>query len=225
MPASSPDSGASVTPPGTVTTGLSCSPARAIIIAGNPLSQDATPITPRAVGRDRACRRKTTAASLRYGSESIMPVVPCVRPSHGSEQNVANGRAFRLRSSSDAAETMVDSSKCPVCSPSATGSPSGSRIPPAVERMMYCGRVSSAGFHPMPAFCVMPKWSPLGLSVRNSAVKGNAPLGPGACVRISRVAGAPQSPSTSFGVKLGAPLRADDRLRLRVRSGMASSRD
>ena len=37
---------------------------------------------------------------------------------------------------------------------------------------MYCGRVSSAGFHPIPAFCVIPKWSPLGLSVRNSAVNG-----------------------------------------------------
>ena len=54
MPASSPDSGASVTPPGTVTTGLSCRPANAIIMAGSPLSQDATPITPRAVGNDLA---------------------------------------------------------------------------------------------------------------------------------------------------------------------------
>ena len=73
----------------------------------------------------------------------------------------------------------------------------------------------------MPAFCVIPKWSPLGLSVRNSAVNGNAPVGPGAWVRISRADGGALSPSTSMGVRSGAPLRLDDRLLVRVRSGMA----
>ena len=95
--------GARVTPPGTMTTGLSRSPASAIIIAGNPLSQEAIPMTPLAVGRERAWRRKTCAASLRYGRESIIPVVPCVRPSHGSEQNVANGSLFKRSNSCAAA--------------------------------------------------------------------------------------------------------------------------
>ena len=35
------------------------------------------------------------AASLRYGRLSNMPSVPWVRPSHGSEQNAANGSAPR----------------------------------------------------------------------------------------------------------------------------------
>ena len=39
----------------------------------------------RLVGSDRMSRRNTIAASLRYGSESNMPAVPWVRPSHGSE--------------------------------------------------------------------------------------------------------------------------------------------
>ena len=55
-------------------------------MAGRPLSQVATPITPRRVGSERISRRSTIAASLRYGRLSIMPAVPCVRPSHGSVQ-------------------------------------------------------------------------------------------------------------------------------------------
>lgn len=63
--------------------------ASAIIIAGIPLSQDAMPSTARRVGSERINRRITTAASLRYGSESNLPVVPCERPSQGSETYVA----------------------------------------------------------------------------------------------------------------------------------------
>ena len=55
----------SVTPPGTSTHGRSRVPARAIIIAGKPLSHVATPSTPRRVGSERIRRRKTMAASLR----------------------------------------------------------------------------------------------------------------------------------------------------------------
>ena len=62
------------------------SPASASIVAGSPLSQVATAITPAAVGSERISRRITIAASLRYGRLSNIPVVPCVRPSHGSEQ-------------------------------------------------------------------------------------------------------------------------------------------
>lgn len=53
--------------------------------AVSPLSHEAMPSTPRLVGSDRMSRRNTIAASLRYGSESNMPAVPWVRPSHGSE--------------------------------------------------------------------------------------------------------------------------------------------
>jgi site-specific DNA recombinase len=61
----SPSRGGRVTPPGTSTQGRSRSAASAIIMAGRPLSQVATPITPRRVGSERASRRSTTAASLR----------------------------------------------------------------------------------------------------------------------------------------------------------------
>jgi hypothetical protein len=43
------------------------------------------------------------AASLRYARLSIIPVVPCVRPSHGSVQKPANGtnpRALNSRAAS-----------------------------------------------------------------------------------------------------------------------------
>ena len=69
-------------------------PASAIIIAGNPLSHVATPITPLRVGSDRINRRSTIAASFRYGSESSIPAVPCVLPSHGSVHAPANGIAW-----------------------------------------------------------------------------------------------------------------------------------
>ena len=77
---------ASVTPPGTTTPGRCFDPASASIVAGSPLSQVAMPRTPDAVGSDRISRRITIAASLRYARLSNMPVVPCVRPSHGSLQ-------------------------------------------------------------------------------------------------------------------------------------------
>ena len=65
VPASSPASGGRVTPPGISTQGRSCMAARAIIMAGRPLSHVATPITPFLVGSDRISRRNTWAASLR----------------------------------------------------------------------------------------------------------------------------------------------------------------
>ena len=86
VPASSPSFGGNVTPPGTSTHGKSRMPASAIIIAGKPLSHVAMPSTPARSGSERTSRRKTIAASLRYGRLSNMPAVPWVRPSHGSEQ-------------------------------------------------------------------------------------------------------------------------------------------
>jgi len=65
VPASSPRSGGRVTPPGTSTEVRSRSAARAIIMAGRPLSQVATPSTPLRVGSERASRRSTMAASFR----------------------------------------------------------------------------------------------------------------------------------------------------------------
>ena len=114
LPASSPSRGGSVTPPGTSTEGSSRSAASASIIAGSPLSHVATPSTPRRVGSERISRRKTCAASFRYARLSSMPTVPCVRPSHGSEQYPANGRHSSRSSSSAAACISRPTSQWPV---------------------------------------------------------------------------------------------------------------
>src|SRR2546425_10083949 len=93
LAASSPLSGSNVTPPGTNTHGISGTPASAIIIAGSPLSQVATPITPRRVGSERISRRKIGAASLGYGGLSDILVVHCAHPPQGSGPGGANGTA------------------------------------------------------------------------------------------------------------------------------------
>ena len=55
-------------------------PAQSVILSRLPLFQGIA---------ERIRRRITIEASLRYGSESNMPVVPCVRPSQGSETYTA----------------------------------------------------------------------------------------------------------------------------------------
>ena len=89
---------------------MSGDPARAIIIAGSPLSQVAMPTTPTRCGSERISRRITMAASLRYGSESNMAVVPCERPSQGSETKPANGRQPWSVSSAATVAAIVPSS-------------------------------------------------------------------------------------------------------------------
>jgi hypothetical protein len=54
---------------------------------------------------------------------------------------------------------------------------------------------NSNEFHPIPASCVQPKTSPLGEPFRKEPVKGRAPVGPGAVVRIVKIAGLPESRS------------------------------
>lgn len=109
-----PTVGGSVAPPGTRMVGRSCIAASAIMVAGSPLSQVATPITARRVGRERIRRRNTIAASLRYGRESNMPCVPCERPSHGSLTKAANGIPPLRVISFAAACICMPISQCPV---------------------------------------------------------------------------------------------------------------
>ncbi len=75
-PVSSESGAGRVTPPGTMMPGSVRRPATASSMAGSPLSQVATPSTPLRVGSERARRRITRAASLRYGRLSNMPGVP-----------------------------------------------------------------------------------------------------------------------------------------------------
>ncbi len=68
------------------------------------------PTTPTRCGSERISRRMTMAASLRYGSESNIAVVPWDRPSHGSETKPANGRKPRSVRSPATVLAMVPSS-------------------------------------------------------------------------------------------------------------------
>jgi hypothetical protein len=106
-PASSPSRGGRVTPPGTMTQGRSRDPASAIIMAGSPLSQVATPSTPARRGRERMRRRRTSAASLRYGRRikhargalraAIARIADCRGERHGAEGAQLTGGGFDLK--------------------------------------------------------------------------------------------------------------------------------
>jgi len=156
--------------------------ASAIIMAGRPLSQVATPMTPLRVGRERMRRRRTMAASLRKGSESSMPAVPWVRPSQGSVQAPAKGTQRCARSSRAASATRRPTSQWPVWKPSAIGVPSAARMPPWVLRIRNSGSSRCAGFQPMPAFWLRPKRLPEGWVSSISGERGREPCGPGAWV-------------------------------------------
>src|SRR2546425_9329059 len=169
------------------------------MVAGSPLSQVATPITPDAVGRERINRRMTIAASLRYGRLSNIPVVPWVRPSQGSLQYAAKGIAPAARSVSAAPRTSSPISQCPVWYPSATGLPSSLRRPPWVLTMTYCGPPNDAGLQPMPTFCVRPNRLPLGSSRSMSGVRGSRPAGPSPASRPAATALAEPSTDSRDG--------------------------
>ena len=132
-------------------------------MAGWPLSQVATPMTPRRVGSERISRRKTIAASLRYARLSNMPGVPCVRPSHGSVQKPAKGMHAEL-------------ARVPAPRPPSAARPPSGRCDSRARRAAV-GRADAAegaeeqelrrgpsccGSQPMPASCVQPNRSPLG---------------------------------------------------------------
>ena len=56
--------------------------------------------------------------------------------------------------------------------------PSSARNAALRAENQNCGRPSSFGFQPMPAFCVQPNRSPLGECRSISSVSGNSPVGP-----------------------------------------------
>ena len=175
-----------------------------------------TPITPRRVGRLRTSRRSTSAASFRYGSESNIPVVPCVRPSHGSETWAANGRPPSR--SSSARRLAHEQPDLPVARCGSRGRPAcrRRRAPRPASRGSGTGRAPIfAGSQPMPAFCESPKTSPDGRSRRNSGVSGSsARPGPSAV-------GLDRRETDSAASLLSCTGRARGRSRTRPRSARA----
>ena len=176
-------SAGSVTPPGTITPGRSCAPASAIIMAGRPLSQVATPITPTRVGSDRISRpqhhRRVVAIrqDVHHPGRALRP--PVARIGDVAGERHAH-RALRSSSAAAASAGRLPSGRCD--SRARAGVPSGSRMPPCVLRIRTSGRRIASGCQPMPAFCVQPKRSPLGRSSRSAGSSGRAPAGPGRAV-------------------------------------------
>src|SRR5712664_128063 len=88
------------------------------------------------------------------------------------------------------------------------GRPSGARIPPSVESSRNCGRPSSRGSQPMPAFCVRPKMSPLGRSSSISAVSGSLPDGPAPAVWTCHSARSDSTIASKVCVVMGGSIPA-----------------
>ncbi len=76
LPLSSPSFAGSVAPPGTSTVAMLCCAASAIMVAGSPLSQLATPITAFASGREpNKAAHYHRCVIFGYGSESNIPAL------------------------------------------------------------------------------------------------------------------------------------------------------
>ena len=137
-------------------------PAPASSPAG-PCRTSPTPSTPRRRGSERISRRKTIAASLRYGRLSIMPG-RALRAAVAGVGDVAGERQRRPPPSAPrpppARAGRPPSGRCG--SPSAIGVPSSARRPPWVLRIRNGSRPTSDGSQPMPAFWVRPNRSPRG---------------------------------------------------------------
>src|SRR6266850_5686988 len=88
------------------------------------------------------------------------------------------------------------------------GRPSDPRMPPLVPSMRNCGRPSSRGSQPMPAFCVRPKMSPLGRSSSISAVSGSLPGGPAAAVWTCHSARSESTIASKVCVVMGGSIPA-----------------
>src|SRR5687768_11422452 len=73
-------------------------------------------------------------------------------------------------------------------------------MPPCVLSSKYCGRPSSRGSQPIPAFWLSAKMSPLGALSSISSVKGSVPCGPAALVCTSMSAGGSPPSSRSRSV-------------------------
>src|SRR5581483_8053150 len=63
----------------------------------------------------------------------------------------------------------------------------GARTPPCVLSINTCLPPNAEGDQPIPAFCESPNKLPDGCSISISAVSGNTPAGPCACVRTEKI--------------------------------------
>ena len=178
LPASSPSSVASMTPPGTSTQGRSCIDARAIIIAGSPLSQVATPRTP-GPRRQRADQpaedhRRVVAIgqAVHHAGGALGSAVARVGAEagegHEAERLQFLGRRLDLSSDFPVAGVIAQRDRA------------------AVRRAKPAGGAEDQEFlaaellrvQPMPTFWLQPNRSPLGAFRSSSSVKGRLPAGP-----------------------------------------------
>ncbi len=157
--------------------------ARAINMAGSPLSHVATPITPRA--RQRADQPPQDDGRIVAVGQAVHHAGGTLRTAvAGVGAEAANGMqpSASVRRPPPGRQARADpSGRC------------GSRARQASRRGCGDRRTCSAagtrgsapgGLQPMPTFCVQPNRSPLGLAHSNSSVSGRLPTGPAAVVCV-----------------------------------------
>ena len=164
-------------------------PASAIIMAGRPLSQVATPITPRRVGSERISRRKhhggvvAVGQAVHHAGRALRAAVAGVGAEAG-EGDAADalellGRRLHQQADLPVAGVVAERDRRAVGGADAAG---------GAENQEFAADPAAAGFQPMPASCDQPNRSPLGASRSNSSVSGRAPAGPAAVVCTSKSA-------------------------------------
>ena len=189
-----PASGNSVTPPGTRTQGSSCADASAIIMAGRPLSQVATPSTPRRVGSERIRRRKIDRGVVAIGQavehrrRSLRTPVARIgaRSGKGNRAGALELAGGRLHQQPD----------FPVAGVVAEGDGRSVRRADAAVRARASGtrgRRAPRAPTPCPHSASTRTGRRKGAPRNISSVRGNDPAGPGALVATSSRVGSSES--------------------------------
>ena len=176
------------------------SPASAIIIAGRPLSQVATPSTPRRVGSERISRRNTMrrVVAVRQAVEHRRRALRAAVARVGARRRRTGSRRSRVNSSAAALHEQPDLPVAGVVAERDRRAVGARGCRRACERIRNSLPPSAAGSQPMPAFCVQPNRSPRGRSRSISARQRQRPRRTGRVrrnvqnrrvVRIERIRG------------------------------------
>ena len=185
FPASSASSAGSVTPPGTITVGKSCWAASAIIMAGSPLSQVATPITPPQGERtDQPLEDDGRVVAIRqtvhHRGRALRAAIARIADRGGEGKPLEAiqllGGGLHEQADLPVSGVIAQRDRLPVLGPQA----------PLRAQDQHLIAQQLVGFQPIPALCVIPKRSPLGLLSSISSVRGSRPAGPAARVATSK---------------------------------------
>ena len=166
--------------------GRACA-ASAIIIAGRPLSQVATPSTPRRVGSERISRRKhdrrvvAVGQAVHHAGRALRAAVARV----GDEAGERHRRRARSSSSRRRLHEQADLPVAGVIARARSGVPSGARMPPCVLRIRNSGPRRRRGLPAHAGVLRQAEQVAAGRVAQQVGVSGRAPIGPAAWVWIA----------------------------------------